>query len=183
MIITKKQIVVVVFAFLFLLAISPYAKAQEEVNPPDNGSVALIDNNAANEESAYLVKDLAANAATKLRIAISQTRQILGRLESRREKLASPENSLSEVSELANSARQLLTEASQSLENIESHTEAIFMSEAGPQESWGEIGFRFNQARENIRNAQQQIFNAAIIMQTISGEASYEVPEEVPDVN
>ena len=145
MIITKKKVVVAVFVVLFLLAISPYSNAQEEAIPPANEPAVTASGEISKEETIYLVQDLAANAATKLRTAISRTEQILGRLNSRSEKIIAPEGyDPSEGKQLADEAAQLLAEASQSLENIESDVEGIFELTANPQESWQAIGSRFN---------------------------------------
>ena len=91
MIITTKKIVIAVFIVLFLLAISPYSNAQEEVAVPTDASVTATTGEVSREETIYSVQDLAANAATKLRTAISHTEQILGRLYSRGEKVITSE--------------------------------------------------------------------------------------------
>jgi len=168
MIITKRKIVIVVFIALFLLAISPYSNAQERANPPSNTPVAAVEGEKTKKEIVYLVQDLVANVATKLRTAINRTEQILGRLNSRREKLASPENNLSDVAEFADKADRLLAEAVKSLENIEVDAVKIFESEKNLQESWKMIGLRFSQARKNIRLAHQNIFEAALVLLSIS---------------
>ena len=157
MLITKKQTLVIVLVVLFSLTTiinSPLSKAQE-----------AVDNTAADQESINLIQKLAGTAATKLRMSIEHSEQILGRLNSRYEKMAaSQDSSPDDISGLTSEAENLLAEAEQTLENIEDDVQAILESGNPPQEQWGGIAVRFDDSRRNISSALQNIFEAVTIL-------------------
>ena len=185
MTITKKQTVIGLFAILLILAITPYADAQQEVAPneppppppPAENQPALV-NELNQEENLFLVRDLTSSIILRLKTAVARTNHIVKRLDSRLAKIEGGDNSTrNSVAKSIADADQSLATAARLLENIDTEVEAV-LNANNPRKEWDRVEDIFQTIRKEIGNARQSIVEAAVTLLQIADEPTE--PEE-PD--
>ncbi len=176
MTITKKQTILGLFAILLLLAIAPYARAQEE--PGTEGNSSALVNDPAQEESLMLIRYLTNNVIFKLRDAVDITNNVVKRLDSRLSKTEAIDSSTKAyIDELIAEANRSLTKAAGLLANIDTEVKVVLKAD-NPREEWQRVEPIFQTIREEIENAHQAIMQTAVTLLLIGRGAPEGVPEE-----